>query len=251
MSFLLHLDSQSTGLRYNAKPEDFTVDNLNLQLDVSREYEVALLSASIWYSWYNVCDSQFNNAKWRYSINGGLTWIQHTIPDGLYSVDAINSYFEKIISADGNNPSNLVLSANYSTLRCVIALTGYQIDLQSSQSKLHELLGFNSQVLTSTKEGENPVNITNDINSISIHCSLIDSNSSFLNNEHTDTLFSFVPRSGPSTLLDVRPLHLIYLPMLSKNISSINLRVTNQLNNLIDLNNEPTSYVLHIREKTK
>jgi hypothetical protein len=119
------------------------------------------------------------------------------------------------------------------------------------QSSLHKIIGFNSQILTVSKEGENNVNITNSINSISIHCSCVDSNSSFLNNQPTDTVFSFVPRSGPSTLLDVRPLHLIYLPITTRNLSSITISVTNQLNMVVDLNGEHTSFVLHIREKVK
>jgi hypothetical protein len=134
------------------------------------------------------------------------------IPDGLYSIDALNAYLSKTVTADGNDPASLILSANYSTFRCVITLgTGYQLDL--SLSNLNQKIGFNQQVLTATKEGERNVNITNDNNSVSIHCSIVDSNASFLNNQPTDTVFSFVPRSGPSTLLDVRPLHLIYLPI--------------------------------------
>jgi hypothetical protein len=118
-------------------------------------------------------------------------------------------------------------------------------------SSLHKIIGFIQQMLTSSQEGQNNVDITNSINSISIYCSCVDSNASFLNNQPTDTVFSFVPRSGPSTLLDVRPLHLIYLPITTRNLSSITISVTNQLNSIVDLNGEHTSFVLHIREKTK
>ena len=141
--------------------------------------------------------------------------MDYTIPDGLYSIDALNAYFQKTVTADGNDAASLVLSANYSTFRCIISLdAGYQLDL--SVSNLNQIIGFNQEILTSSQEGTNNVNITNDINSISIHCSIVDSNASFLNNQPTDTIFSFVPRSGPSTLLDVRPLHLIYLPITTK-----------------------------------
>jgi hypothetical protein len=52
-------------------------------------------------------------------------------------------------------------------------------------------------------------------------------------------------------LLDVRPLHLIYLPITTRNLSSITISITNQLNTVVDLNGEHTSFVLHIREKVK
>jgi hypothetical protein len=250
MSYILHLDSQATGLRYGARPEKFTLGNLQLGLDISKNYEIALVSGSMWYSWYNVSQSQYGNAAWRYSVDSGATWNEHTVPDGLYSIDALNAYLSKTITADGNDPASLVLGANYSTFRCVITLgVGYQLDL--TQSALNRIIGFNQQVLTATKEGENNVNITNDINSISIHCSCVDSNSSFLNNAPSDTVFSFVPRSGPSTLLDVRPLHLIYLPITTINLSSITISVTNQLNTVVDLNGEHSSFALHIRERVK
>ena len=190
-----------------------------------------------------------NNAIWRYSVDLGVTWIQHTIPDGLYSIDSLNEYFADTITADGNNPAFLKLEANYSTFRCIFTLNaGYQMDL--TRSRLNELLGFNQQIITATKQGENNVNITNNINSISIHCSVVDSNNSFLNNQPTDAIYSFMPRSGPSTLLDVRPLHLIYLPITTKNLTSIRMSVINQLNEIINLNGEHTSFVLHIREKS-
>ena len=249
MSYILHLDSEADGLRFGSKPEDFTLENLNLNLDSNKRYEIALLSASIWYSWFNISNTQYNNAVWRYSVDIGVTWIEHVIPDGLYGIDSLNEYFINTITADGNNPDFFKLEANYSTFRCIFTLNaGYQVDL--TRSRLNELLGFNSQVLTATKQGEKNVNITNNINSISIHCSVVDSNSSFLNNQPTDAIYSFMPRSGPSTLLDVRPLHLTYLPITTKNLTSIRMSVTNQLNEIINLNGEHTSFVLHIREKS-
>ena len=102
MSYILHLDSQATGLRYRARPEKFTLGNLQLGLDISKNYEIALVSASMWYSWYNISDSQYSNASWRYSIDSGATWIAHTVPDGLYSIDSLNSYFQKTVTEDGN-----------------------------------------------------------------------------------------------------------------------------------------------------
>ena len=75
MSYILHLDSQATGLRYGAKPERFSLENLQLNLDIESKYEIALVSASMWYSWYNISDSQYSNAKWRYSAKNGITWM--------------------------------------------------------------------------------------------------------------------------------------------------------------------------------
>ena len=84
MSYILHLDSQAACLRYGARPEKFTLENLQLNLELDKNYEIALVSASLWYSYYNISDSQYDNGKWRYSIDNGATWIEHIIADGLY-----------------------------------------------------------------------------------------------------------------------------------------------------------------------
>ena len=81
MSYILHLDSQATGLRFGARPEKFTLENLQLNLDISKNYEIALVSASMWYSWYNISNSQYSNASWRYSIDSGATWIIQFLMD--------------------------------------------------------------------------------------------------------------------------------------------------------------------------
>jgi hypothetical protein len=122
MSYILHLDSQAIGLRYGAKPERFTLENLQLNLELDKQYEIVLVSASMWYSWYNISDSQYSNAIWRYSVDSGATWIAHTVPDGLYSIDGLNAYLSKTVTEDGNDSASLVLSANYSTFRCVVTL---------------------------------------------------------------------------------------------------------------------------------
>ena len=73
MSYILNLDSQAAGLHYGAKPEFFTLENLQLNLDIDKHYEIALVSGNLWYSWYSIASSQYDNVKWRYSVDNGAT----------------------------------------------------------------------------------------------------------------------------------------------------------------------------------
>jgi len=42
------------------KSEDFTTSfDPPLQLDVSKNYEIALISSQIWYAWHNITDQNF------------------------------------------------------------------------------------------------------------------------------------------------------------------------------------------------
>ena len=111
-----------------------------------------------------------------------------------------------------------------------------------------KILGFGSAFLgvNGIHNSQNPVNITN-INSLQIHCSLIDG--SYINGASSDLLYTLSPNVLPGYLIQVEPKQNIYVPI--KNLSqidSIRFSIKDQDNNFVNMNNERVTYYVHLRE---
>jgi hypothetical protein len=254
MSYLLKLDSSVT----TQDSHDFTINFSNFLLDREKEYEIALVKANIWYSYYNIAEAHANN-KFRY--HNGTSWRnQYIIPDGVYSIDQINDiiqgnmYLHGDYTAGSPNLYDINLYPNYSTLKLDIVLTNnYQLDLQDSQSTLNSLLGFPSSIpasiggLEMNVTGTSTVDITRGVNSLSIHCSLVQG--SYENEIASDVIYSFSPDKSPGELLNIEVGQRIYLPINQiGQINNIRMRLTDQQDREVDLNSEDTVYLLHLRQ---
>jgi hypothetical protein len=145
---------------------------------------------------------------------------------------------------------SVVVDPNYSTLKTKITLlNGYTIDFTTSDFSL--LLGWNKLVynFVGSQEGQNPANINRDINSLLIRCDII--TGSYKNGTLSDTMLSFVPNVPPGSNIEIEPNHLIYLPLnVPSNIYRIRMYVTDNLGREVNLNGEPTTYLLHLRRKS-
>jgi hypothetical protein len=67
---------------------------------------IALSSIHIYYSWFNINSSKYNNNTFAYmwfDLSGNLT-VRHEvyIPDGFYSVKTLNEYFQSIMRKNGH-----------------------------------------------------------------------------------------------------------------------------------------------------
>jgi hypothetical protein len=248
-SVLLKFDSKTVS---NSNPSDFSVHYNHFPLDRESDYSLALVSANIWYSWFNISVANGNNT---FRYNNGTSWSQtQTIPDGMYSLSHINEYVQGRIAYLGDTSANISIVANYTTLKCDITCqNNYELDLQASQSTLHNILGYNSQILSSTGNltivfnSENTVNITNDVNSLSLHCSIV--GGSYENSQSSDVIYSFSPNVAPGSLIQLHPNQLLYLPVIPKDsIQNIRFRLTDQSGKSIDLNGEHVNFILHMKK---
>lgn len=247
---LIKLDSSTS----NQPSHNFTVNFTNLELEKNATYEIGLVRASVWYSFHNI-SSEFNNNTLEYSHNGGTNWNTITFSNGIYSVDAINQYVQaKLLqnnhynTVNGINTYDITIAPNYTTLKVDIILTNnFQVRFNSN---IKDLLGFDSSqiTITSSSSGNNPANITRSVNSLHIHCSI--ATGSYENASTSDLIYSFVPQVSPGSLMDVFPNHILYLPINTSNqIQSIRMNITDQLNREVNLQNEATTYLLHLRKK--
>lgn len=250
MSFLLNLDS-STATNIT-KTDDFTIF-FNDALNLSGDWEVALIKSNLYYSWYNISAEKGNNV-FRY-YNGALYRTDVTIPDGQYSIDQLNEFVQQVMKDNGDftllgstEVYDISLEPNYSTGRVRIELTNnYRFDLQLSD--LYLLLGFDQIEVTITSEGVNLANINDDINSLLIHCDVIESSASFNNSISNDIIYSFVPDSIPGTNINVEPRWPIYVPLyvIGNRLKRIRLYLTDNLQRRVNLNGEPFSALLHFK----
>lgn len=252
MSILLNIDSSSSN--NNSTSGNFTINyNPLIHLKKDRqdpsEFECALVSASLWYSWYNV-DSSNNQFKYY----NGTTWKTLTLTSGQYSVQTLNSQIQQGMqdNSDYLAPSTFYINfyPNYSTSYVLLYLqNNYQVDF-SIPNSLANLLGF-SNIIYSTQNtyisGSSPGNLNNGINNFLIHCSIIQG--CYSNSQSSDVLFNFIPSVSPGSNIFIEPVKPIYLPLSNNNvISQITMKITDNNNNIINFNGQPVSYILHVRK---
>jgi hypothetical protein len=229
----------------NGTPYDFT-NIFSPPLNLGLNPEVALSSLRIWNSLRNISLLSNNNALKYFN---GTIWRILDIPDGTYSIEALNSVIQAGLSANGDLSTNINIIGNYQTLKVEIYLNGgYQVDL--TYNKLYELLGYTPIVVSAVfSQGEFPANVNLGVNSWVINTNIIAGDSSYNNGASSSSLYSFSPNVPAGSLIDLNPSNLLYLPLASSNISRLNIRITDQLGNLLtNLGvGEQTSFTLVIR----
>ena len=109
---------------------DFT-DKLNLK---NPNKNMALANLSIYYTWKNI-KSEYNNNKFKISAP---TWNEtFDLPDGSYSIDDIQDYFEFIIKKHETLTEDLPIAIDPNKIKNIIVFkikTGYKLELLTSET---------------------------------------------------------------------------------------------------------------------
>ena len=121
-------------------------DKLNLK---NSEKNIALVNLSIYYIWKNI-KSEYNNN--RFKISAPTSNENFDLPDGSYSIDDIEDYFQFIIrkheTLTDNSPVQIYV--NKIKNRIVFKIkTGYKLELLTP--KTMKLLGSTKKLLTKIK----------------------------------------------------------------------------------------------------
>ena len=123
-------------------------DKLNLK---NPNKNMALANLSIYYTWKNI-KSEYNNNKFKISAP---TWNEtFDLPDGSYSIDDIQDYFEFIIKKHETLTENLPIEIcpNKIKNRIVFKIkTGYKLELLTPE--IMRLLGSTKKVVDIDKNG--------------------------------------------------------------------------------------------------
>lgn len=265
-------------------PDNFTINYPNPGLKFGKDgndlanFEVALISATVWYTYYNISAENGNNYL-TYFDGSDLTTYDVTIPDGIYEIADINAYLQSVIKT--NDPtytgSGIVIAPNFNTLHVQIYAdtpatvatpantANWSINLAAvipavptaphsgQQSTIYDILGFSA---TSTnincgtlcpQTGANQADITNGVNNLLIHTSIAEG--SYINGQASDIVGTLAPAVPPGSLIIYTPPYPIYVPF-RKNliVNTIQMYVTDQNGNPIDFNGNPTSYLMHVRK---
>ena len=121
-------------------------DQLNLK---NPKKNIALVNLSIYYTWKNI-KSEYNNNKFKISAP---TWNEtFDLPDGSYTIDDIQDYFEFIIKKHEtltNNPSIKIYSNKIKNRIVFKIKTGYKLELLSPETM--KLLGSTKKLLIKMK----------------------------------------------------------------------------------------------------
>ena len=158
-------------------------DKLNLK---NPNKNIALVNLSIYYTWKNI-KTEYNNNKFKISAP---TWNEtFDLPDGSYTIDDIQDYFEFIIKKHETLTNNtpIKIYSNKIKNRIVFKIkNGYKLELLTPETM--KLLGSTNKVVDKDKNSENVPKLES-VEVVLVHCNLVKNDY-----QHASkVLFSFVP----------------------------------------------------------
>ena len=215
-----------------------------IQLDKTREWEMALIDLETYYSFPNIGEEN-NVIKW--SKDGGANWHTFKLPKGAYDLTEVADAIQTEVVKKGGGKKAIRIDGNKVTLKCIIELaTNYRIDFNVENS-LRTVLGFQAKIYDQPVQmSEAIVNILN-VNTIDVHIDVI--GGSYVKGSRDPIIYSFFPNANPGEKIVERPQNLVYLPVHSYYINSITMKLTDQDGKLLDLRDEKLSARFHLRSK--
>ena len=200
-------------------------DKLNLK---NPNKNIALANLSMYYTWKNL-KSGYNNNKFKISAP---TWNDtFDVPDGSYSIAALQNYFEYIINkhetVTGTYP--VLIYVNETNNRKVFKIKSrYKLELLSKETM--ELLGSSKSVVDSD-ENSKLVPKLESVDLVLMHCNLV-------NNDYqkaSTVLFTFVPNKSYGQLMTIVPHPLIMLKTVNTEFSFVEVWFTDQDNRTLEI----------------
>ena len=142
-------------------------DKLNLK---NPNKNIALANLTIYYTWKNV-KSDYNNNKFKISAP---TWNDtFDVPDGSYSIAALQNYFEYIIKKHETitEVSLVLIYVNEINNRIAFKIkSGYKLELLSKETM--RLLGSSSDTIDSDKNSELVPKLES-VDLVLVHCNVV------------------------------------------------------------------------------
>ena len=200
-------------------------DKLNLK---NPNKNIALANLSIYYTWKSV-KSDYNSNKFKISAP---TWNDtFDVPDGSYSIAALQNYFEYIIKKHETIAENspVLIYVNEINNRIVFKIkSGYKLELLSKETM--KLLGSSVDIIDSDKNIALVPKLES-VDLVLVHCNLV--NNSY--QQASKVLFTFVPNKKYGQLITVSPETLIMLKTANTEFSFIEIWFTDQNNRPLEI----------------
>ena len=210
------------------EPHRFKLDLADKRNLKNPKKSMALVNLSIYYTWKNI-KSEYSNNKFKISAP---TWNEtFDLPDGSYTIDDIQDYFEFIIKKHETLTDNppVQINANQIKNRIVFKIkTGYKLELLTLETM--KLLGSTKKVVDKDENSEN-VSKLESFEVVLVHFNLVKNDY-----QHASkVLFSFVPNTQFEQLLNISP-H-VFTMMNTKNteFSSVEVWFTDQSSKALEI----------------
>jgi hypothetical protein len=241
--------------------------NISLTLETpiifeyNKKYEVCLLSLNMYNDIPNVTNKN-NKFKYTNNISGleddNTVWKTIELPPGAYQFEEINNKItEEMIKNDDydkeKNEFYINISVNYPEQKSIISINNSRYGVMFDEdNSLCSILGF--QPGSILRGGDNKisykshsiVNIT-PTNIVLVHTNFV--SGSYNNTKKTPMIYAFDPNIvNPGWKIFIQPHHLEYYLINSSTIDDINIWLTDEDGNLLDINNTELSVRLEIRE---
>jgi hypothetical protein len=217
-------------------------------LNPNKEYEAAFVSLETYNSIPNITDK---NNKFVYSVDNGVNWKTIVLEPNAYEITQINAEIQRqmVINNDYDITNNLFfINISHFTLSTVVEITNpnYKINFDVENS-IGTTLGFEREILSvGYNKSSRIVDIMN-VNSIMVNVDFI--HGSYVDGERRQTIHSFFPNVRPGYKIRERPQpELMFYPVNSHYINHVRVWLTDQDNNLIDLQGERVTIRIVIRE---
>ena len=199
-------------------------DKLNLK---NPNKNIAFANLSIYYTWKNVKSAYSNKFK-----ISARTWSNtFDVPDGSYSIAALQNYFEYIIKKHETiaDVSPVLIYVNGINNRIVFKIkSGYKIELLSKETI--RLLGSSTDTIDGDKYSELVPKLES-VDLVLVHCNLVNNSCQ----QASKVLFTFVPNKKYGQLITVSPETLIMLKTVNTEFSFIEIWFTDQDNRLLEI----------------
>ena len=200
-------------------------DKLNLK---NPNKNMALANLSIYYTWKNI-KSEYNNNKFKISAP---TWNEtFDLPDGSYSIDDIQDYFEFIIKKHETLTENppVQIYPNKIKNRIVFKInTGYKLELLTPETM--KLLGSTKKNVDSDKNSGKVPKLES-VEVVLVHCNLAKNDY-----QHTSkVLFSFVQNKQFRRLINISPHSLTMMNTVNTEFSSVEVWFTDQTSKALEI----------------
>ena len=191
-------------------------DKLNLK---NRKKSMALVNLSIYYTWKNI-KTEYNNNKFKISASA---WNEtFDLPDGSYTIDDIQDYFEFIIKKHEtltDNPSINIYSNKVKNRIFFKIKSGYKLELLTP--KTMKLLGSTKKVVDTDKNSENEPKLEF-VEVVLVHCNLVKNDYQ----NASKVLFSFVPNKQFGQLGNISPHVFTMMNTVNTDFSSVEVWFT-------------------------
>lgn len=237
-SFTVAFTGRSSVLQANFFPE--------IVLDANANYSCALLDFSTYNSIANIIEGKNNEFKFKNNVNNDE--ISIALPTSMYEVEDILKYLKSELIAH-----NISLRYDISEASSTVQIS-FDTDITWTGGNILNVIGFsggdNSNFKTFEKgeqyRSDHIVKIS-DIDVIRIECDIV--SGSYINGKHCHTIHQFSNCKVPPGYKFIEiPHHIIYLPIKTRELQSIQISVVDQDGNLIDFRGEQISCRIHIKK---